>query len=164
MNVKDDVGLFEVVWAFGLLYYMWRCPEHATELWRQEHFIDKIVEARTQRRKRRDASIRSQRSQGEGQNQTPEYRIWAKIKSRCKPDGYYGKRGIRLCERWNDYEAFLADVGRRPSAEHILVRLKPASGFDPDNCEWQIKATSLGLRTPKRRLSADAENGIRVKI
>jgi hypothetical protein len=151
----DDLDLVEVAWAFGLLYCMLRSPEQVLGLRLEQDFIEKSTESRTEQGKR---SAPPKRAHGEGQKQTPEYRIWAKLKSRCKPDGYYGKRGIGLCERWKSYDAFLADMGRRPSPEHILARQNSEADFSPDNCEWRIKATGLnGMSKPK--LSADGSSG-----
>jgi hypothetical protein len=50
----------------------------------------------------------------------PNYAIWTMMKQRClnkKAVGYinYGGRGIRICDRWMDFENFVKDVGVRPS-------------------------------------------------
>jgi hypothetical protein len=51
----------------------------------------------------------------------------------------YGGRGIRVCERWRtSYQAFLSDMGRRPSPAHRLERGDKAGHFEPDNCRWTI--------------------------
>lgn len=44
------------------------------------------------------------------------YKAWWNMIDRCaNPDSAswkdYGGRGIRVCERWRDYEAFAADMG-----------------------------------------------------
>ncbi len=47
----------------------------------------------------------------------------------------YGGRGIRVCERWRDrYEAFLADMGRKPSPLHTIDRWPNNDGdYEPGN-------------------------------
>jgi hypothetical protein len=54
-----------------------------------------------------------------GLSETPEHNIWCGIRKRCSNPKdrvykYYGGRGIRMCERWNDFAAFLADMGPAP--------------------------------------------------
>jgi|688.fasta_scaffold70585_5 hypothetical protein len=73
---------------------------------------------------------------------TPEYRAWKSIKTRCYNHRYkqyegYGGRGVKVCERWfNSYEAFLADMGRRPSPKHSINRKQNDGHYCPENCEW----------------------------
>ena len=48
----------------------------------------------------------------------------------------YGARGIRVDARWDDFETFLADMGRRPSAEYSIERRDGTLGYSPENCYW----------------------------
>lgn len=50
---------------------------------------------------------------------SPEYQSWKGMIERCNSSqaiGYadYGGRGIIVCERWQDFRNFLADMGERP--------------------------------------------------
>lgn len=93
---------------------------------------------------RNEMNIARSLTHGEaGANKTPEYRSWADAKSRCyNPNvrnfDQYGGRGIRMCERWrNSFEAFLEDMGRRPSPNHTLDRYPDNNGdYEPGNCRW----------------------------
>lgn len=76
---------------------------------------------------------------------TPEYRIWKHMRGRCNQpnDSHYknyGGRGIKVCERWDSFANFLADVGPRPSNDHSIERKDVNGNYEPDNVEWILKA------------------------
>lgn len=72
--------------------------------------------------------------------------VWKSIRLRCYSRGNasyarYGGRGIQVCDRWRaSFEAFLADMGSRPSPRHSIDRLDNDRGYEPGNCRW---ATAL---------------------
>lgn len=77
-----------------------------------------------------------------GLSETVEYRIWEGIRNRClNPNNHayaaYGGRGITLCERWDQFEHFLEDVGKRPSPLHSIDRYPNNNGnYEPGNVRW----------------------------
>ncbi len=52
---------------------------------------------------------------------------------------FYGGRGIVICDRWNDFAAFLADMGERP-AGMTLDRKDNDGNYEPGNCKWSTQA------------------------
>lgn len=75
-----------------------------------------------------------------GKCYTREYRIWARMKDRClckTNDSYarYGARGIKVCDRWMDFELFLQDMGPCPVGFSIERRDNDGD-YEPNNCSW----------------------------
>ena len=76
-----------------------------------------------------------------GNTLAPEYTAWVSMHARCSRRSCsqyknYGARGIRVCKRWSSFEAFIADVGTRPSPEHSIDRRDSSGNYEPDNCRW----------------------------
>lgn len=68
------------------------------------------------------------------------YQSWADMRNRCNNARHarfdnYGGRGIKVCERWTSFEAFLEDMGLKPDGL-TLERLNNDAGYSPDNCCW----------------------------
>jgi len=74
-------------------------------------------------------------------NRTGAYQSWMAMRQRCNnpnSDWYhrYGGRGIKCCERWNEFGNFLADMGERPEGM-TLDRFPNVDGnYEPGNCRW----------------------------
>jgi hypothetical protein len=65
-----------------------------------------------------------------------EYFVWKSMRARCRHDKYYLKNRILVCERWNCYNNFIEDMGKRPSDKHSIDRINTLGDYEPSNCRW----------------------------
>lgn len=89
------------------------------------------------------ANMRTHTTHGHARSSgdTRAYMIWGAMLRRChsethKDYGYYGARGIRVCDSWRkSFATFLSDMGE-PEKGMTLDRKENNEGYSPSNCVW----------------------------
>lgn len=108
------------------------------------------------------AELASERAKTHGDTGSREFRIWCGMRSRCdKPEnkryGYYGGRGIKVCERWRSFENFLSDMGRSPPGMSI-DRIDVNGDYEPGNCRWATMKEQMNNTRTNARYEHDGKS------
>jgi len=92
-----------------------------------------------------------------GYSYAQEYRAWQTMRLRCTVPtnpawASYGGRGIKVCDRWlESVEAFIEDMGPKPSPKHELDRYPNNDGnYEPGNCRWATRSENDRKRRSNR--------------
>lgn len=88
-----------------------------------------------------------------GESTTRLCRIWSSMRGRClnpkKSDyRYYGGKGVRVCEEWNDYENFKKWALENGYAENLTIdRINVDGDYEPQNCRWSTRKVQANNTT-----------------
>lgn len=100
-----------------------------------------------------------------GMHKTATYESWKRMIQRCcnsKNHSYsaYGSKGIKVCDRWRDFNNFYSDMGERLPGM-TLDRIDVNGHYEPGNCRWSDQWTQQNNRRNNRKITF---NGITLTV
>lgn len=83
------------------------------------------------------------------------FNSWSKMRRRVldqKSINYadYGGRGIAICSRWQEFAAFLEDMGECPSGKSLDRYPNNDGNYEPGNCRWATPKEQSNNRRKRR--------------
>lgn len=96
-----------------------------------------------------------------GKTGSKVYEAWDAMMDRCYRGNHqyyskYGGRGIKVCDRWHDFQNFYADMGD-PEPHLSLDRINNDSDYTPENCRWATKREQSVNRSVTRWIELNGE-------
>lgn len=91
-----------------------------------------------------------------GMEGTRMYGVWNGMRQRCnnpnhKHYKYYGGKGIKICEEWNDFSVFHEWSMENGYKEGLSIdRLDSEGDYEPSNCEWVTLSENVRRMHEKR--------------
>jgi len=97
-----------------------------------------------------------------GKSKHPLYGTWRSMRERCRSPNHfayhrYGGRGIKVCERWNDFDAFLGDVEPTWRPGLTLDRIDNDGDYTPENVRWRTPKEQSANKAFNRRITFRGE-------
>jgi len=105
--------------------------------------------------------LTTKRNLTHGMSSTRTYRIWQAMLNRCRNPKMlmyqrYGGRGIRVCARWESFQAFYADMGACPPGMSI-DRINNDADYEPGNCRWASRHIQTRNKSTNRVISHNGQ-------
>lgn len=100
-----------------------------------------------------------------GMTGTRIYMVWDSMIRRChtpnhKAYGVYGGAGIYVCDRWQEFQNFYADMGECPEGMSLDRFPTTAKVYSKDTCRWATKEQQM-RNTRGNRSSKSGFKGVR---
>lgn len=77
-------------------------------------------------------------------HESSTYTSWRGMRDRCRRHPSY--KHVSVCERWDDFNNFLEDMGERPEGMTLDRWPDGRGNYEPGNCRWQERRDNCGRR------------------
>ena len=104
-----------------------------------------------------------------GAYKTRLYRVWNGMKNRCRNKNIksyktYGARGIRVCDEWQNFEAFRDWALSNSYQDDLTIERKDNNGnYEPGNCTWIPFEQQARNKTNNRYVTYNGETKVLVE-
>lgn len=94
------------------------------------------------------------------------YGIWKSMRNRCNNPNNpffhrYGKKGIKVCDEWNDFNVFLEWATMSGYSNVMTIeRIDNNKNYCPDNCMWIENELQAKNKSGNRLITIDGETHI----
>lgn len=98
-----------------------------------------------------------------GFTKTPIYKKWEAMKRRClnkneKAYKHYGGRGIKVCDKWINFEGFYDDMSGSFKPGLSLERIDNDGDYCKKNCKWITMFDQMGNKRGVKLYSYNGES------
>lgn len=91
------------------------------------------------------------------------YTTWLSMKSRCnrstdKSFCYYGAKGVKVCDEWNDFVNFRNWALSHGYTDELTIdRIDVNGNYEPENCRWITKRAQQFNKTTSHYLTFEGK-------
>lgn len=93
------------------------------------------------------------------------YSVWSNMKNRCnnprsKEYRYYGAKGVKVCDEWDDYSVFRAWAyanGYKENEGLSIDRINVDGMYSPENCRWATVKQQMNNMTSNHLVEHNGE-------
>lgn len=71
---------------------------------------------------------------------------------------WYGGKGVTVCERWQEFENFYADMGDPPDGKSLDRHPNRNGNYEPENCRWADHADQCENRSSTVFITHDGKS------
>jgi hypothetical protein len=100
-----------------------------------------------------------ERNTTHGMTGTPLYKVWVSMRNRCNTKScstykYYGGRGIKICNEWQEFNNFYNWALKNGFKEELTLDRKNNNGnYEPSNCRWVTQLMQSNNKRNNRYLT-----------